>query len=203
MYVTWAPWSNAATSKAHRVRVEVFSKIRAMFLPLRCCSSRPATLSAFSDADRVSSPRHSRGVKSTSLRKFRPLRLFDMLGSLPLDWTGHASGAAATPPQLAAGHGHHLDPVVAQVRVTGDIAFIGHDHTRADRQHVAAIVPLLALCGVDILDRGEHPDGVQPQRRGNHLVHVLRGMLGDPELQLSIARLDSERGQHAQTLVLR
>ena len=35
----WAPWSLAATSKAVRVRVEVFSKIRAMFLPSsRRCS---------------------------------------------------------------------------------------------------------------------------------------------------------------------
>src|SRR5664280_2276057 len=82
-----------------------------------------------------------------------------MLDSLPLDWTGHAAGASAAPPQLAAGNGHHLDPVLAQVHVAGDVALVGDDHTRADRQHVAAVIPLLALCGVDILDRGEHTDG--------------------------------------------
>ena len=32
-YVTWAPWSKAATSNADLVRVEVFSKIRAISLP--------------------------------------------------------------------------------------------------------------------------------------------------------------------------
>ena len=32
-YVVLAPWSAAATSKAQRVRVEVFSKTSAMFLP--------------------------------------------------------------------------------------------------------------------------------------------------------------------------
>lgn len=34
-YVVEAPWSAAATSNAQRVRVEVFSKIRAMFFPRR------------------------------------------------------------------------------------------------------------------------------------------------------------------------
>src|SRR5680860_1649235 len=94
----------------------------AMFLPVRCCCSLPAALSAFSDAERVSSSRHSLGPKSSSLRKFRPLRLFDMLGSLPLDWTCHAPRAAAAPAELAAGHGDHLDPVVAKVGVAGDVA---------------------------------------------------------------------------------
>ena len=36
-----APWSCAATSKAQRVRVEVFSKIRQIFLPFSVgCSER-------------------------------------------------------------------------------------------------------------------------------------------------------------------
>ena len=39
--MTWAPWSWAATSKAQRVRVEVFSKMRAMFLPVRRGTSVP------------------------------------------------------------------------------------------------------------------------------------------------------------------
>ena len=38
-YVTWAPWSYAATSNATRVRVDDFSKMIAMFLPfIRGCS---------------------------------------------------------------------------------------------------------------------------------------------------------------------
>src|SRR5665647_2154751 len=97
----------------------------AMFLPLKCFRSLPAALAAFSDADTVSRWRHSSGVKSSSLRKFRPCRLTDMLDSLSLDRTGHAAGAAAAPPELAAGHGHHLDPALAQVGVAGDVALVG------------------------------------------------------------------------------
>src|SRR5665811_467262 len=79
-----------------------------------------------------------------------------------------SAGAAAAPAELAAGHGDHLDPVVAQVRVAGDVALVGHDQTRPDGEHVAAVIPLLALGGVDVLDGGEDPDGVQPQRRRDH-----------------------------------
>src|SRR6185503_6168556 len=61
-YVTWAPWSWAATSKAHRVRVEAFSNTRAMLAPRRCWTSVPARLAAFSRAARASSDRHSPGV---------------------------------------------------------------------------------------------------------------------------------------------
>jgi hypothetical protein len=52
MKVTCAPWSYAATSKAHLVRVESFSKISAIALPTRACSSRPSRLAAFSSAER-------------------------------------------------------------------------------------------------------------------------------------------------------
>jgi hypothetical protein len=52
-YVTCAPWSCAATSKAVRVRVEVFSKISAMFLPARCCVSRSHRTSPTSGRPRV------------------------------------------------------------------------------------------------------------------------------------------------------
>src|SRR5450631_291544 len=124
-----------------------------MFLPLRCFNSRPAALSAFSDAERVSSSSHSRAVKSTSLRKFRPLRLFVMLGSLPLDWTGHAPGTAAAPAELAAGHGDHLDPVLAQVRVARDVAFVGDDQAGGYRARVASVLTALALRGGDLLAR--------------------------------------------------
>jgi hypothetical protein len=53
-YVTRAPWSNAATSKEHRVRVESFSKMSAMFLPVSFCTSLPFFLSALSCAASVS-----------------------------------------------------------------------------------------------------------------------------------------------------
>ena len=52
MKVTCAPWSNAATSNAQRVRVESFSKISAISLPTSFCSSRPSFFAAFSSAAR-------------------------------------------------------------------------------------------------------------------------------------------------------
>ena len=52
MNVTCAPWSYAATSNAQRVRVESFSKISAISLPARRCSSRPSRLAALSSAER-------------------------------------------------------------------------------------------------------------------------------------------------------
>ncbi len=73
-YVVDAPWSAAATSNAQRVRVEVFSKISAMFLPRRCCVSAPAFLAALSSAASSIRPRNSSSVKSSSLRKWRPAR---------------------------------------------------------------------------------------------------------------------------------
>ena len=77
-YVVEAPWSAAATSKAQRVRVEVFSKISAMFLPRSRCTSVPAFLAAFSSAARSTRRRNSSAVKSSSLRKWRPVRSMAM-----------------------------------------------------------------------------------------------------------------------------
>ena len=69
-----APWSAAATSKAHRVRVEVFSKISAMLRPRSRWISVAAFLAALSSAASATSERNSSAVKSSSLRKLRPVR---------------------------------------------------------------------------------------------------------------------------------
>jgi len=61
-----------------------------------------------------------------------------------LDRAAHTAGAASAASELAARHGDHLDAVVLQVGIGGDVPFIGHDHARLDREHVAAVVPLLA-----------------------------------------------------------
>ncbi len=63
IWVTWAPCWWAATSKALRVRVEVFSKIRAMFMPPRSWRSVPALRAAFSSPVRLSSSRHCAGAE--------------------------------------------------------------------------------------------------------------------------------------------
>ena len=65
-----APWSAAATSKAQRVRVEVFSKISAMFRP-RAGAPRGLPLAAFSSAASSIRPRNSAAVKSVSRRRLR------------------------------------------------------------------------------------------------------------------------------------
>ena len=71
--VTCAPWWYAATSNAHRVRVEVFSKISAMVRPTSRATSRPSARSALSRRVRSTSDDHSDGVKSSSRRKDRPV----------------------------------------------------------------------------------------------------------------------------------
>src|SRR5262249_50123974 len=75
MYVTWAPWSNDATSKAERVRVEVFSKIKAISLPSSRFTSVPAYFATFRASESWSKNRSSRGSKSISFRKLRLRRL--------------------------------------------------------------------------------------------------------------------------------
>ena len=75
-YVTWAPWSKEATSKADRVRVEVFSKMRAISLPSSRLASLPAYFAVFSASDRASRCRSSCGSKSISFTKLRLRRLY-------------------------------------------------------------------------------------------------------------------------------
>src|SRR5262245_40670142 len=77
-YVTSAPWSWAATSNAVRVRVEVFSKMRAMFFPERRRCSKPPYLAALRSSDSLSRKRSSSVVKSSSFRKLRLRRLNPM-----------------------------------------------------------------------------------------------------------------------------
>lgn len=85
-YVTRAPWSNAATSKEHLVRVESFSKMSAMFLPVSFCTSVPFFLSAFSCAERASREVSCAGVKSSNFRKcfFIQFRHFILTWQRPL-----------------------------------------------------------------------------------------------------------------------
>jgi len=45
--VTWASWSKAVTSNAHRVRVDAFSNTIAMFLPVNWASLGAVGLGAF------------------------------------------------------------------------------------------------------------------------------------------------------------
>src|SRR4051794_8305035 len=174
--VTCAPWSWAATSKAHRVRVEVFSKMRAMFLPVRRGTSVPVYLAVFSSAASRSRKRHSAVLKSSSLRKLRLRRLNDMirlLDGVAFDRAGHAAGATTAAAQLAAGDGDDLDALLAQVRVGGDVALVADDHAGLDREEVVAVVPLLALGGPLVLVGDQHAVVLQPDGLGDGREHVV------------------------------
>ena len=61
--------SNAATSNAERVRVEVFSKIRAISLPSSRFTSVPAYLAIFSASDSWSRNRSSLGIEIDLLQE--------------------------------------------------------------------------------------------------------------------------------------
>src|SRR5580700_6639521 len=98
------------------------------------------------------------------------------------DGAAHAAGAAPAAAEFAARDGDHLDAVVLQVGVGGHVPLVGHDHSRFDGQHVAAVVPLLALRGVDVLDRRQDGDGGPVERGGHGPVHVLGRVVGDLEL---------------------
>src|SRR4051812_41501112 len=71
MYVTCAPWSYAATSKAERVRVESFSNSSAIVLPTRRRSSRPSRFAALSSAASSSRSSSSSRDECASVRKCR------------------------------------------------------------------------------------------------------------------------------------
>ena len=79
-YTGCIPRSAAATSKLQRVRVLVFSKIRAIFLPSNSRWGIPAFFSAFSLAARASSSAISAGVKSSRVKKLLP---FNDMGASP------------------------------------------------------------------------------------------------------------------------
>src|SRR5699024_12848919 len=68
------PRSLAATSKEHLVLVLFFSKIRAIFFPLRTSTGSPFFFFSFSFADRSIKYSISSFVKSFSVRKFRPFK---------------------------------------------------------------------------------------------------------------------------------
>ena len=71
-YVVLAPWSAAPTSNAQRVRVEVFSKIKATFLPRNCCVSLPFFLAALSSAANATKEAISLVLKSANFKKCLP-----------------------------------------------------------------------------------------------------------------------------------
>src|SRR5690606_18641171 len=146
----------AATSNAHRVRVEVFSNSSAMFFPTSWGCSVPARFAALSSAARSMRYRHSCAVKSVTARKLRFRRSTVISDPLPLDRASHASRTATAPTELTSRDGDHLDAALPQEGVRGDVPVVGNDHSGPHGEHVAAVVPLLALGRVDVLGGCEH-----------------------------------------------
>ena len=75
------PRSCAATSKAHLVRVLVFSKISATFLPRGVSTGIPFFFLSFRSAARSSRYSISSGVKSSYFKKSRPFKSIILLFS--------------------------------------------------------------------------------------------------------------------------
>src|SRR5690606_36543281 len=131
--------------------VESFSKINAISLPHSCGTSVPAYLAALRAAASFSRKAISRGVKSLKVRKCLLFRLKAMVRypcrseSVTYGWATHAATTAAATAQLRARHLQHLDSGRLQCSIGVVIAVIADDDTRAKRQYVVAIIPLLAL----------------------------------------------------------
>ena len=96
--MTWAPWSKAATSKAERVRVEVFSKISAISLPSRRFTSVPEYLAIFRASESCKRKRSSFGSKSISFRKLRLRRLYIDVVPFPYTAARYGGGGGSDPP---------------------------------------------------------------------------------------------------------
>src|SRR3954451_23996537 len=132
MKVTCAPWSYAATSNAHLVRVESFSKIRTISLPARCCSSRPSFFAAFSSAARSRRYVISPALRSLRLRKLWPCRsttvlIGRLLSGIAADRARHAMAAAAAAPELLARDRVDFDSGFRQLCVRRLVALVGDD----------------------------------------------------------------------------
>src|ERR1700687_5987282 len=68
-------------------------------------------------------------------------RYLQLRSGVAFDGAAHAAGAAPAAAEFAARDGEHLDAVVLKVGVGGHVPLVGHDHSRLDGQHVAAVIP--------------------------------------------------------------
>src|SRR3984957_15845027 len=68
--------------------------------------------------------------------------LLALLGRIALDRAGQAAGTAAATADFAAWHLDHLDAVLAQHSVDGDVAVVAQDDAGGDREVVVPVVPL-------------------------------------------------------------
>src|SRR5215831_14575470 len=143
-------------------------------MPSSRLPSVPAYLAILSASDSCSRNRSSRGSKSISLRKLR-LRRLNAISSprserrFALDRAGHAVATATALAQLEPLDRDHLDAGLAQRGVGAGVALVGDDHAGLERDHVVAVVPLLAL-GLEVVPAGlDDPHLGHAQRLGHQL----------------------------------
>src|SRR5260370_5155454 len=103
-------------------------------------------------------------VKSSSRRKLRPCRLNAIWSRLSFQWAAHAARSAPATAEFVAADGDDLDAVLAEVVVGGGVALVRHDHARLQGEHIAPVVPLLALGGEHVLGGDQDLDVIQSDR---------------------------------------
>src|ERR1700683_4505603 len=136
---------------------------------LRPASRWPVTpwrLSARSRLLRPTMKRNSSAFRSVSFSRLRPCRSirYSLLGGIASDGAGHAPGTTAAAAEFAAGHADHLDAMLAQHGVGGDVAVVAEDHPGSDREVIVPVVPLLTFGGPDVLVSDQHGDLGYAQR---------------------------------------
>jgi hypothetical protein len=102
-------------------------------------------------------------------RRARPRSGAGSSERVAFDRAGHAARPSAAAPQLGAGDRDDLDARVPQASVGVDVALVGHDDAGRDREHVVAVVPLLALGLVAVAAGLEDPQARQLERVGDGL----------------------------------
>ena len=171
-----APWSAAATSNAQRVRVEAFSKIRAMLLPESRGTSRPSAsggLEVGGEVDELEEAvpaevglgQERAGGGSAVGRAGAMVMVAPQIG-VPADGAAHAAGSAAAASELVADQRHDLDAVVGEQAVGVGVALVAEDDAGCDREVVVGVVPLLALGRPHVLRRPQHADVVALEHLG-------------------------------------
>src|ERR687896_2527232 len=163
----------AATSNDTRVRVDGLSNRQATAVPWRAAVHQvgPSFISSARSSSALSCVAVRSAIRSRSDGVVVVIAVVVVIGvavmvvssleRVALDRAGHAARPSAAAPQLGAGDGDDLDAGVAQAGVGVDVALVGHDDAGRDRQHVVAVVPLLAFGLVAVAAGLEDPQARQ------------------------------------------
>src|SRR4051812_29994426 len=107
-----------------------------------------------------------------------------LLSGVAYDWAGHAVAAAAAAAELVAGDGAHLDAGLLHLPDCRLVALVADDDAGGERDHVVAVVPLLAL-GLELVATGG--DDLQAGDPELFAEDVEKGVLRDLGLDPAVA----------------